>query len=172
MSFLAWIGYIPVTPQSTIKPESLSSNPNEPVLEQKGSTSVPIGRFVSYLKARKIISKGDIYHLFQVKDSKFDAPTLQSIPMVNEFPKAFPEDLLRVPPKLEIDFEIDLLPDTQPISILPYRIAPAELKKLKEKLKDLLDKGFIRTNISPWGTPIFFVRKKMVLSECVSTTVS
>ena len=35
----------------------------------------------------------------------------------------------------------------------------AELKDLKEKLKDLLDKGFIRPSISPLGSPILFVRK-------------
>ena len=60
----------------------------------------------------------------------------------------------------EIDFEIDLLPNTQPISIPPYRMAPAELKELKEQLKDLLDKGFIRPSISPWGVPVLFIKKK------------
>ena len=39
-------------------------------------------------------------------------------------------------------------------------MAPAELKELKEQLKDLLDKGFIRPSISPWGAPVLFVRKK------------
>ncbi|WMV24356.1 hypothetical protein MTR67_017741 [Solanum verrucosum] len=48
----------------------------------------------------------------------------------------------------------------QPISIPPYRMTPAELKELKEQLKDLLDKGFIQPSISPWGAPVLFVRKK------------
>ena len=39
-------------------------------------------------------------------------------------------------------------------------MAPAELKELKEQLKDLLDKGFIRPSVSPWGAPVLFVRKK------------
>ena len=39
-------------------------------------------------------------------------------------------------------------------------MAPAELKELKDNLKDLLDKGFIRPSISPWGAPMLFVRKK------------
>ncbi|WMV50937.1 hypothetical protein MTR67_044322 [Solanum verrucosum] len=76
------------------------------------------------------------------------------------FPEVFPEDLPGVPPEREIDFGIDLLPDTQPISIPPYRMAPAELKELKEQLKDFLDKGFIRPSISPWGAPVLFVKKK------------
>ncbi|WMV58889.1 hypothetical protein MTR67_052274 [Solanum verrucosum] len=76
------------------------------------------------------------------------------------YPEVFPDDLPGVPPEREIDFGIDFLPDTQPISILPYRMAPVELKELKEQLKDLLDKGFITPSISPWGAPVLFVKKK------------
>ena len=42
----------------------------------------------------------------------------------------------------------------------PYRMAPAELKELKEQLQELLDKGFIRPSTSPWGAPVLFVKKK------------
>ena len=56
--------------------------------------------------------------------------------MVNEFPEIFPNDPLGIPPDREMDFGIDLLPDTHPISILPYKMAPAELKELKEQLAD------------------------------------
>ncbi|KAH0693041.1 hypothetical protein KY285_020138 [Solanum tuberosum] len=54
-----------------------------------------------------------------------EPPTLQSVPIVNDFMDVFPEEL----------------PGTQPISIPPYRIAPTELRELKEQLKDLLEKG-------------------------------
>uniref|UniRef100_A0A2N9IM06 CCHC-type domain-containing protein n=1 Tax=Fagus sylvatica TaxID=28930 RepID=A0A2N9IM06_FAGSY len=47
-----------------------------------------------------------------------------------------------------------------PISKAPYRMAPTELKELKEQLQDLLDKGFIRPSASPWGAPVLFVKKK------------
>ncbi|KAH0706179.1 hypothetical protein KY285_012257 [Solanum tuberosum] len=46
------------------------------------------------------------------------------------------------------------------MSIPPYRMAPAELRELKEQLKDLLDKGFIQPSVPPWGAPVFFLRKK------------
>ncbi|KAH0728110.1 hypothetical protein KY284_003975 [Solanum tuberosum] len=83
-----------------------------------------------------------------VMDVESETPSLESVSIVNEFPKVFPNDLPGIPPEQEIDFSIDLLPDTQPISILPYRITLAELKELKGQLNDLLDKGFIRSSIS------------------------
>ncbi|XP_070047480.1 uncharacterized protein [Nicotiana tomentosiformis] len=67
-----------------------------------------------------------------------------------------------MPKDREIDFGIDMMPDTQPISIPPYRVGPTELKELKEQLRDLLEKGFIRPSVSPWGAPVLFVRKKDV----------
>ncbi|TMW90122.1 hypothetical protein EJD97_016178 [Solanum chilense] len=47
-----------------------------------------------------------------VKDSSSETPTLESVPIVCEFPDVFPKDFLGVPPEMEIDFGIDLLPDT------------------------------------------------------------
>ena len=65
-----------------------------------------------------------------------------------------------MPPDRDIDFCIDLEPDTRPISIPPYRMAPAELRELKAQLQELLSKGFIRPSASPWGAPVLFVKKK------------
>ena len=57
-------------------------------------------------------------------------------------------------------FCFNLLPDTNPILIPPYRMTPAELKELKDQLKDLLDNCFIRPSISPSGGTVLFVKKK------------
>ena len=85
---------------------------------------------------------------------------LDEIPIFREFPDVFPDDMARLPPEREVEFTIDLIPGTEPISILPYRMAPAELRELKAQLEELLSKGFIRPSISPWGAPVLFVKKK------------
>ena len=61
---------------------------------------------------------------------------------------------------MEIYIEIDLLLNTQQVSISPFWIDPAKLKEMKEKFKGLLYKGFIRPSISLWGAPLLFIKKK------------
>ncbi|KAF5790284.1 putative nucleotidyltransferase, Ribonuclease H [Helianthus annuus] len=39
-------------------------------------------------------------------------------------------------------------------------MAPLELKELKEQLQELLELGFIRPSVSPWGAPVLFMKKK------------
>ena len=72
----------------------------------------------------------------------------------------FPEELPGIPPVREIDFSVELVPSTAPISRAPYRLAASELSELRKQLVELLDKGFIRPSASPWGTPVLFVKKK------------
>ena len=87
-------------------------------------------------------------------------PSVSDIPTVNDFPNVFPEELPGLPPQREIEFAIDVVPSATPASITPYRMAPLELKELKLQLQELLEKGFIRPNVSPWGAPVIFVKKK------------
>ena len=58
-----------------------------------------------------------------------------------------------------MEFTIDLAPGTVPVSKAPYRMASMERKELKTQLQELLDKGFIRPSVSPWGAPVLFVKK-------------
>ena len=55
----------------------------------------------------------------------------------------FPEDLPGLPPEREIEFDIDLIPGTTPISKQPYRMAPTEMEELKKQIEELQEKGFI-----------------------------
>ena len=87
--------------------------------------------------------------------------------VVSEFPEVFPNDFPGIPPEREIEFGIDLLPDTNPISILPHRMAPDELKELKAQHKGLLYEGFISSSISLWGALILFAKKDESLRMCI-----
>ncbi|KAL4295400.1 hypothetical protein GQ457_12G029270 [Hibiscus cannabinus] len=72
----------------------------------------------------------------------------------------FGTELPGLPPKREVEFGIDIQPGTNPVSITPYRMAPIELKELKNQLEELQNKGFIRPSTSPWGALVLFVKKK------------
>ena len=80
--------------------------------------------------------------------------------VVRDYPDLFPEELPGMPPDREIEFLIDLIPGTGPISKRPYKMPVNELAELKEQIRELQAKGFIRQSSSPWGAPVLFVEKK------------
>merc|ERR1719328_626473 len=82
------------------------------------------------------------------------------VPVVKDFPDVFPEELPGMPPDRDIEFLIELLPGTGPISKRPYRMPAQDLEEIKKQLKELLDKGYIRPSSSPWGSPVLLVEKK------------
>ncbi|MDV3202307.1 MAG: hypothetical protein Q8887_02560 [Candidatus Phytoplasma australasiaticum] len=86
--------------------------PGEPVFEWSGNIGKPRGKFISDLKASKMIRKGCLYHLVRVYDLDAEPPTLQSILVVNEFPDVFLDELPCLSPEREVEFAIDLLLDT------------------------------------------------------------
>ena len=57
-----------------------------------------------------------------------DKGAVDKVPVVCKFPDVFPEELPGLPPDREIEFYIDVVPGTDPISMPPYRMAPTELK--------------------------------------------
>ncbi|WVZ63497.1 hypothetical protein U9M48_013124 [Paspalum notatum var. saurae] len=85
---------------------------------------------------------------------------IKKIPVVCEFPDVFPEELPGLPSDRNVEFSIEPVPCTAPVSKRPYGMAPDELKELKTQLQEQLDKGFIRPSSSPWGCPTLFVEKK------------
>ena len=81
-------------------------------------------------------------------------------PVVGDFSYVFHEDVPGLPPTREIEFSINLVSEAGPMSIAPYRIAPAELVELKKHIEELLEKQFIRPSVSPSGALVLLVKKK------------
>ena len=84
----------------------------------------------------------------------------EEVPVVKDFPDVFPEELPGMPPDRDIEFLIEQLPDTGPISKRPYQMPANDLEEIKKQIKELLEKGYIRPSSSPWGAPVLLVEKK------------
>ena len=104
---------------------------------------------ISAISARCLLQKGCKGYLAHVVNTRSSGVRFEDVPVVRDFLDVFPDDLPGFPPEREIDFPIDLVPDIAPISLPSYRMAPAELKELKTQLQELVDRGFIRSSISP-----------------------
>ena len=85
---------------------------------------------------------------------------LETINVVSEFPDVFLEELLGMPPERKVEFAIELIPGTAPISMRAYRVSRPELVELKKQINKLLEKGYIRSSTSPWVALVLFVEKK------------
>jgi hypothetical protein len=85
---------------------------------------------------------------------------LEDIRVVQEYPDVFLEELSGMPLDRDIEFVIELLLGTPPISKRPYRMPVNELAELKKQIAELQSKGFIHSSSSPWGAPVLFIEKK------------
>ncbi|GJQ91474.1 putative reverse transcriptase domain-containing protein [Tanacetum coccineum] len=109
---------------------------------------------------KKYIEKGGELFLAQVTEQEPKEKRLEDVPVIQDFPEVFPEDLPGLPPPRQVEFRIDLILGAAPVARAPYRLAPSEMKELSKQLQELLEKGFIRPSSSPWGAPVLFVKKK------------
>ncbi|GJZ89645.1 putative reverse transcriptase domain-containing protein [Tanacetum coccineum] len=119
---------------------------------------------ISCTKTQKYMEKGFPIFLEHVAakevEDKSEKKRLEDVPIVQDFPEVFPEDLPGLPPTRQVEFQIDLVPGAASVARAPYRLAPSEMKELSEQLKGLSNKGFIRPSSSPWGALVLFVKKK------------
>jgi hypothetical protein len=81
-------------------------------------------------------------HIEEIKPS-------EAINVVSEFPDVFPEELPGMPPERKVEFAIELIPVTAPISKRAYRVPGPELVELKKQIDELSEKGYIRPSTSP-----------------------
>ena len=85
---------------------------------------------------------------------------LEQFPILKEFEVVFRDKISVLPPKWYLDFTIDLMSFSTPVSRAPYHMSIPELTKWRIQLQDLQDKGYIQPSVSPWRAPILFVKKK------------
>jgi hypothetical protein len=107
-------------------------------VEYKEDRRVILGSIISVMTVRKLLNK--LAYLAYIVDNEKQGKELRDIPIVREYPDVFPEKLLGLPPRREIEFSIDVLPGTMPTSQAPYTMTPVELAELKVQLQELLDK--------------------------------
>ena len=81
----------------------------------------PSIKIVSAMKLANLSRKGYQVFLCSVSDLT-NIPKIEDLRVVNEFPDVFPEGLPGIPPKRDVEFSIDLVPGTGPISKAPYRM--------------------------------------------------
>jgi hypothetical protein len=115
-------------------------------------------------KSIKLTTKGVAN---RAKVNQLDASQGSTVPMVNEFPDVFPEDLPGMPPDKDIEFVIELKPGTTPIYKTPFRMTTPELAELKEHIMELLEKGLIHPSSSPFGAPMIFCPEEGWYSKVV-----
>ncbi|GJQ91755.1 putative reverse transcriptase domain-containing protein [Tanacetum coccineum] len=93
---------------------------------------------ISCTKAQEYLTKGCHVFLANITatkdEDKSKGKRLEDVPVVQEFPKVFPEDLPGIPPTRQVEFRIDLVPGATPVARAPYRLAPSEMKELAEQL--------------------------------------
>ncbi|XP_070672102.1 uncharacterized protein [Malus domestica] len=92
------------------------------------------------MKTKRLLSKGCQGYLAHVVLNDNAPSSVEDVHVVRHFSDVFPDDLLGLPPDIDVEFAIDLLPGTDPISLTPYRMALAKLRELKVQLQELVDK--------------------------------
>nr|GEU29343.1 reverse transcriptase domain-containing protein [Tanacetum cinerariifolium] len=126
---------------------------------------------ISYTKTQKYIKKGCLIFLAQVTKKetkeKSEENRLEDVPTVREFSEVFLEDLPRLPPTRQVEFQINLVPGSALVAQAMYRLAPSELQELSTQLQELFDKGFIRPVPHP-GEP----RIKCLLKDLLEVWLS
>jgi hypothetical protein len=85
---------------------------------------------------------------------------LEVIRVVSEFLDVFPEELPSMPAERKVEFAIELILGTAPISKRAYKVSGLELVELKKHIDELLQKEYIRSSTSPWAALVLFVEKK------------
>ncbi|GJU43843.1 hypothetical protein Tco_1201109 [Tanacetum coccineum] len=152
---------VSINPEMTWQPSTLlawnmqEANPEQPSLRESVTTFKH--HFRALKERRSIMEKGypSFWHISRKSRQVKKRMRLKDVPIVQDFPEVFPEDLPGLPPTRQVEFQINLVPGAAPVARAPYRLAPSEMKELSEQLKELSDKGFIRLSfLTLWDSSL------------------
>ncbi|GKA16834.1 putative reverse transcriptase domain-containing protein [Tanacetum coccineum] len=119
---------------------------------------------ISCTKTQKYIQKGCQAYLAQVTSKKIEDKSeekrLEDVPIVQEFPEVFPEDLPRLPPARQVEFQIDLVPGAAPVARAPYRLALDKMQKLSTQMQEISKQGIYKTQFLTLGSSSFVCQKE------------
>jgi hypothetical protein len=125
--------------------------------------TTPDGKELKFVIEPVVTAKGVAN---RAKVNQLEASQGSEVPVVNQFPDVFPEDLPGLLLDRAIEFVIEPKSGIAPIYKTPYRMTTPELAELKDHIKKLLEKGVICPSSSPWGAPMVFSRRRMILRGC------
>ena len=154
-----WLSRHQVMVDCRIKRVTLRT-PNDDEVIFIGERSNRLSNVISAATARKMVRKGCEAYLAYVIDTVKARPSVSNILTISDFLDVFLEELPGLPPYREIEFSIDIVLGAKSASITQYRMALLELQELKLQFQELLEKGFIRSSVSPWGALVLFIKKK------------
>ena len=110
---------------------------------------------------KKFCSKGcQLYAAHVLEKTKNEISKLEDHYVLQEFKDVFPDEVLGLPPKRDIDFTIDIVLGATLVSKTPYKMSTPEMLGLEMKLQELLENNYIRPSVSPWGALVLFLKKK------------
>ena len=109
--------------------------PNNDEFRFRGDKSSMPQNLISAITARKMLRRECRGYLAMVRNIGAETGVVKNVPVVCEFPDVFPEELPGLPPEREIEFCIDVVTGTDPISMPPYRMTSTKLKEINEQLK-------------------------------------
>ncbi|GJX86820.1 putative reverse transcriptase domain-containing protein [Tanacetum coccineum] len=106
-----------------------------------GSSDIIIGMdWLSRYNAAILCGEKKLF-LAQVTEQESKKKQLEDVPIIQDFPEVFPDELPGLLPPRQVEFCIDLIPGVTPVARAPYRLAPTKMKELSKQLQELLEKG-------------------------------
>ena len=116
--------------------------------------------FLAWVTGTPQSERKDLEDLLDSSTDASDSERKELLALLEEYKDVFPSELPSVlPPKRPTDHHIEVLPGSSPPSRPPYRLSKPLLDELQQHIVALLEKGLIEPSRSPFGAPVFFVKK-------------